>query len=126
MIFQQTWPLVLRGEKTQTRRPVMSHDEALYDANGAIEAITANGNEKWRVGNTISVEPSREKPSVGRVEIVSIRRERVDQISPGDIKAEGFPDRAAFFDLWVRMHGETAVKKEVWVLTFTLAEVNEA
>lgn len=122
MIFQQTWPSVLSGEKTQVRRPIMSHDEAIYDANGIIEAVSANGNEKWRVGNTISVQSSHSKPPVGRVEILSIRRERVDQISPADVQAEGFADRDGFFDLWLKMHGETSFKKEVWVLTFKLAK----
>ncbi len=96
MIFQQ-WQAVLDGRKTQTRR-IKKGDE--WAANwrgrnvefrgGEIAVICVGfGRAKWQVGRTYALQPGRGQPAIGRIRIVRIRRERVQDISEEDALAEG-------------------------------------
>ena len=75
MIFQHTIDQVLAGTKTQTRRVVDAGKPCKYD-----------------VGKTYSVQPGRGKKGVGRIHIVCINNEHVQDIHPADIHAEGIPN----------------------------------
>jgi hypothetical protein len=82
MIFRYTWPKVITGRKTQTRRLVGDSEELKSDVFGGIPTvvrITAGcdindpqvglyewwtGEIKWQVGRTYLVQPAPNKPAV--------------------------------------------------------------
>lgn len=126
MIFQHTWQQVLDGRKTQTRRLVLQRITEDYGYKelyfGGDNQVTDG--EVWRspeklgqrrkgfclyaVGKTYPVQPGRGKKSVARIEITSIRRQDVRQISASDAKSEGFASVNDFLELWVKMHDKDA------------------
>lgn len=118
--------LVLRGSKTQTRRPVKPQ----------------HSDERYRVGQTHAVQPGRGRAAVGRILLTDVRREAVVAITLPDAVAEGFRGVADFARTWIH-HYDPAYRpalehasdpevldrfaarfadQEVWVLTFELDE----
>lgn len=97
MIFQATYQQVLDGTKTQTRRPVKPGDKAepfirgsLPDRDRIYRVRDASGRIKYEVGKTYAIQPGRGKKAIGRtLPIREIRRERVQDISDRDLRAEG-------------------------------------
>lgn len=59
---------------------------------------------KWVVGSTYPVQPGRGEKSVGRIQIVGIRREDVRHISEADAQAEGYGSIDDFLATWILMH----------------------
>lgn len=146
MIFQHTWQQVLSGEKTQTRRLVESEDEEVrpVENNPTWPNIfcvlrfsweyPARARKIYEVGKTYSVQPGRGQKSVGRIKLLAIRWERIQEITPADAKAEGItgiPRLVVGFyaSLWDRIHlvkGEQwQDNPEVWVLTFEVCKDGE-
>lgn len=191
MIFQHTWKQVLTGEKTQTRRLIVSRTiqpmfrdlktgtviptddgetdgEWLYNntvwhakpckmGKGYMGLNYTEAKPKYRIGSTYAVQPGRGKSTLwwkildgvlcvnpaiewkptdtldgldyenmirfdnratwrkhgyteGLIRITDIRKEDVRCISDDDVRAEGFNNRGAFFDLWLAMHDADAAK----------------
>lgn len=130
MIFQHTIDKVLSGEKTQTRRIVKPTHTDIIKWSMAIDKfemssesgklmvklpeniasqqpivrIESNDRSLYEVGKTYAIQPGRGMKAVGRIEIVSIRREDVRCISLADVKAEGFDTVDDFLATWVLMH----------------------
>lgn len=135
MIFKQ-WQQVLDGTKTQTRRLMKEGDWPLHQAPGyaelPIEAVYDNRRRlRWKVGQTYAVQPGRGKKAIGRIRLTRIRRQRVQDISEEDAKAEGCPSRLEtgfdtaryrFHVLWDSIYTKTgerwADNTGVWALTF--------
>jgi len=104
MIFKQ-WQQVLDGTKTQTRR-VVKYSEWAENSHGyevphpifgldQIDTVyTAGGRGKWQVGRTYAVQPGRGKKAVGRIRMMKIRRERLQEITQEDALAEGIGHRS--------------------------------
>jgi hypothetical protein len=115
MIFQHTIDQVLDGTKTQTRRIVkdwetfgadmiptgrmvdcgmqngIQEPEYDWDYNN-IECVWIDESAtriKWRIGQTLAVQPGCGKKAVARIRLLVIRREAVQDISEADCKAEG-------------------------------------
>lgn len=120
MIFQYTLEQVLSGEKTATSRLVKPGESAEYIDNGRIEAVRLRGRDKYRIGKTYAVQPSRNEPAVARIRLLSIKRQRVSETSAEETKMEGFDCREAFFAQWRDIHGKDKLNAEVWLLTFEL------
>ncbi len=120
MIFQYTLDLLLSGRKTQTRR-VTKAGESTIPADDRIVAVQTHGREKYRVGKTYAVQPSRNEASVARIRLLGIKRERAGDASLADAQAEGYASREAFFAQWQTIHGVDSLDRAVWVLTFELA-----
>ena len=160
MIFQHTIDKVLSGEKTQTRRIVVQptieyqrDGDWLFD-NYGMGPISVNSAKpcpmgkglmglnykpafvKWQVGKTYAAQPGRGQKAVGRIEIVSIRREDVRKISDADVIAEGFEWRSEFLKTWAAMHDKSfydmvhryedrpVERYQAWVLEFRLVKAS--
>lgn len=108
-IFKQL-PELADRTKTQTRRVVKPGEEEIvrptpkdhiqfhhgqmyisYPAHEwrEIMAVCANGRVKYRVGNNYAIVPKRGMASVGRYELLGIRRQPLQAISEADARAEG-------------------------------------
>lgn len=120
------------GRKNQTRRPVKPGEKfeslsserlRLQSATDAIVSVVHNGRRKWRVFDNYAIQPGRGKKGVGFIQLVSIRIERVTDISLKDTKAEGFETREEFFEVWRGFYGN--IEGDCWVLEFQyLGEAN--
>lgn len=140
---------VLDGTKTQTRRLVKDGD-FIVDFPMPCVFSGAKGNRlRFRENQTYAVQPGRGKHAVGRIGIIKIRRERLQEISYEDIGAEGLTQiwpvlmntaylitgakdenelkqilfRDEFAGLWDSIHPKGKRWKdnpEVWVLEFEL------
>lgn len=125
MIFQYTLDLLLSGRKSQTCRLTRPGETEVRAANGQIEAVRANGRDKYRVGKTYAVQPARTQPAVARIRLTGIERKRVQDMSAAEAQAEGYASRAEFFAVWHKVHGESKRNAEVWALRFELVKTDE-
>ena len=91
MIFKdELCQRVLYGTKTQTRRLVKNNEYTWFMPESIIvEVCDSNNRLKWRVGNNYAVQPGRGRKAVGRIKIIKIQREQLQDISEGDCHAEG-------------------------------------
>lgn len=106
MIFKQAQQ-VLDATKTQTRRPIKKYGQTLTPNDLHTEhswpfppTVIENGRVKWMVGHTYAVQPGRGKRSIGRILLLEIRRERLQEISLEDIEAEGITTPEEFARIW--------------------------
>lgn len=123
----------VKGEKTMTRRLVKEGERMINLPSGKV-VYGANGRVKWRVGQTYAIQPGRGVAAIGRFTLLDIRRERVQEISEPEARAEGVtPFRTptggllyvpAFASLWNEIHGAGAFgnNPEVWVLVFEVVK----
>ena len=90
----------------------------------AVEIVTnARGDTrvKWRVGQTLAVQPGRTKQGVARIAIERIRHcERTGDINDEDARAEGFADAAEFCAVFARINGRSSLDAPCWALSFHL------
>lgn len=139
--------LILKGIKTQTRRPRKKGDIAMVD--GVTIAVYRKDRLLWRVEKTYAMKPGRTKKSVGRILLTGIRLEKVGDISDDDAIAEGAVEHSllalggdasklwtftvkgktfrgttpmeAYLAGWKDFYPKSDFKEEVWVLTFKRA-----
>ncbi len=52
------------------------------------------------------------------VEILEVRRERLQDVSEADARAEGYPSRLAFIHKFTEIYGAAAARGMVWVVSF--------
>ena len=124
MLFQHTLKLILSKRKKQTRRLIKLDEIAIRGRNNRIEAVVVNGRDKWRVGKTYAVQPSRGKGQVARIRLVAINSERLSRISTEDAHAEGFANRQEFFSKWCEIHGDDSLNSRVWILKFEVESIS--
>lgn len=136
MIFRQ-WQQVINGTKTQTRRLIKpgQFESGQQQRAGQIVHLWEttsirhqNGMNKpirdlYRIGNSYAVVPKRGASSVGRIEIGSIRCERLQSITEEDAQAEGVASVEEYKALWESINGKTKGARWednplVWVITF--------
>ncbi len=84
---------VLSGEKTQTRRV---KKEGEYFVGGPFTRVMVEKQNlykmsriKWMTGRTYAVQPGRGEKAVGRIKLLAIREEPLQNISDDDAKQEG-------------------------------------
>ena len=146
MIFKdELCAKVLNGEKTQTRR-IKKENERLIPGDRFFPDAVMRYSEhpldsryevvKWQVGRTYAVQPGRGKKAVGRIKLLVIREESLQDINGADAIAEGWPRDREFFPrmntaikalIWFRNRWNSINKKrgtrwgdnpDVWALTF--------
>ncbi len=122
MIFQYTWPQVVTGRKTATRRIIGADEQAVRGRYNRIVAVKHGGRVKWRVGATYAVQPGRGRKQIARIRLTRITRQKLPRISTREARAEGFADRAHFLRTWRQIHGPHNMDRRVWVLEFELVE----
>lgn len=79
---------VVRGVKSQTRRPVKAGEDRC----------------RYRPGGSYAVQPGRTKPSIGRIIVTRVDRRRLVEIPHEDARAEGFRSVAEFARYWLRLY----------------------
>jgi hypothetical protein len=94
MIFQATWQAVLDGSKSETRRIVkpgewLSDESALGVPVAVYKKPIPYERLKWQVGRTYAIQPGRGQKAVGRIRLLNIRQERLQDITELEAKAEG-------------------------------------
>src|SRR5687767_14096313 len=90
MIFtQEHINLILSHRKTQTRR-VCKPTESLVTS-ALHPYVATDSTVKWQVGRAYAIQPGRGAKAVGRIEIVAIRQEKLQNISYEDVMREGYP-----------------------------------
>jgi hypothetical protein len=109
---------ILEGRKTQTRRPVKQGDSLEPFTADWCEVRDLNGRTRWNEGRRYSICPGRGKPRVGLIRIFRITRERLDQITDGNARAEGFACREEFLSRWQELYPASNLSEDVWVLEF--------
>jgi hypothetical protein len=120
MIFAHTLPLLLNGQKTQTRR-ICKRDEVFGDGGAIYKRLSRSTlRALYAVGKTYAVQPGRGQSAVARIRITGIRIEAIKDICDADVLLEGFATYAAFAAVWQKMHGAENIP--VWVLTFKLVD----
>jgi hypothetical protein len=118
---------ILQGKKTQTRRLPSNTGSVLFQ--GHIIAVYQNHRLRWRVRKTYAIQPGRGKKAIGRFRLLSIRHERLQDITEDDTAAEGISRRPGpyifdFARLWDSINTKPSTQWEdnpqVFVLTFEL------
>jgi len=124
MIFQYSHVMVLDGTKTQTRR-IVNDGESPIAVGDKIVGVRGARTLKWQVGLTYAVQPGRTQKAIGYIKVISIRQERLLDVSKADAQAEGFRSREDFRKIWSSIHTRHGRRWEdnplVWVLEFELA-----
>lgn len=121
MIFRpELAEAVMDSRKIVTRRLVSENPRSPWAVTGC----------KLRPGQSVAVCPGRGKAAIGRVEIVSVRREafRPLDISVAEARAEGFASHEAFVETWQELHDETADEFsifDVWRIEFRVLKEEE-
>lgn len=92
--------MILQGRKTQTRRRVRP---------GETEC-------RYRQGQSYAVQHDRQKPSIGRLVIVSAAPQQLGDLTLRDAKAEGFRTRRDFLDFWRGLFPTMSLEDPVWAL----------
>src|SRR6185436_3569190 len=100
MIFQYTLDLLQSGRKTQTCRIAKAGETAVRGEDNKIEAVKTKGRDKYRVGKTYAVQPSRNESAVARIQLIGIERKNVSDITLKEAQAEGYANRQEFFEVW--------------------------
>jgi hypothetical protein len=114
---------VMAGEKTVTRRLCSSNPRSPW----------------WRevcalqVGRDYAVQPKRGVPAIGRVRVVSVRRESLLGIgglfvtaADEEARREGFDSYSAFKEAWIEINGGWNVLAEVWRVEFEVIQTGWA
>ena len=94
-------PLILAGEKTQTRRPIGQDPEL-------------------DVGDVVALRVPWKKQTYGLLEITAVRMQRLEEISQEEVEREGFKTLADFKRAWGRMYGPVNGRELVRVYVFRL------
>lgn len=76
---------MLRGTKTQTRR----------------RRRVGEATSRHRPGTSVAIQPGRGREAIGRALVVGVEAQQLVAITPAEITAEGFADRAGFARHWI-------------------------
>ena len=143
MIFKsELCDKVLSGEKTQTRRLKRENEYFTHGFARQPDSVTRRSEttldaRKWVVGRTYAVQPGRGKKAVGRIKLLAIREEPLQDISDDDCYEEGIDPyiiavehatfgaigpRDEFKTLWDNINKKPGTRwadnPGVWALTF--------
>ena len=91
---------VLSGEKTQTRRKRRPN-------------VKVGGEYRLRKGYSWLQT---------RITVTDLRRQRLGEVTPDDVRKEGFTSLEEFKEAWVEIYGDWDPDQEVWVVDFVLTE----
>jgi len=130
--------MILRGEKTQTRRVAKPgetwepYSEAVITSSYRLplpHQMSPVKRVKWQVGKTYALQPGRGKSEVGRIRITDIQIELgVQCMHEDEIIAEGYSSIEEYALVWDSINTQKGTRwvdnPDVWVLTFELMADN--
>ncbi len=96
--------LILRGRKTQTRR-IHRHE--------------------WKIGHVYGVKDQWFGKPVAHIMVVRKFRQRLGDISAGDLEKEGYCSPQEFQRVWEEIHGKGSWKPELIVTVYEFKVVSE-
>lgn len=99
---------VMAGEKTVTRRLVSDNPRSPWYWN----------NCGLRPGLSYAVCPGRGKHQIGRVRVLSTRRQVLGYVSHDEAQAEGFGNASEFVDVFAAINGNYDPNMIVWRVEF--------
>lgn len=101
MIFgTKLLPLVLDGRKTETRRK------------------RGPRNVLYRAGGEYAIQPGRGKHGIGRLRVLEVREEVLNDLDDAAARREGFHSREAFERYWVELYGSIDWQQPVYAIRF--------
>lgn len=115
MNFTHTWPLLIGGRKTQTRRLRHPGERLVTLADGRRRVLSADGRLRWETGRSYAIQAGRGRRQIGRFDLVDVWPDLASAISEADARAEGFAGREAFLAVWQQLYGAGA-QDECWAL----------
>lgn len=94
---------IISGRKTETRR---------------------GGKRRWNVGVVRQCQTRMMDSSsvFCRVEILSVDRERLGDITDAGVRAEGYETMQNYYAAWERINGRIDLDEKVWVVKFRLTK----
>jgi len=100
---------ILDGKKTETRR------------------IWSN-RPRVREGGVYQARESPTAPPFARLKVTSLRREKLQAITIGGVRREGFKKKAEFRKAWEELYGPESWERNppVWVVRFEVVQQEEA
>lgn len=126
---------IFTGQKTQTRRIKKDGEYATgyihRDDFGGKELdapyVSIYGNRlKWMDGGVYGVQVKRGGHSIGKIRVLNLWDEDIQDIDTDSAIAEGFTGKDEFFEAWVKINGKKSLNADVWVIEFEpLAKVGD-
>jgi hypothetical protein len=111
MIFEYTWPKVLDGTKTVTRRLWKPTWEYTLDSDKERLMIVSRGRVQYYTGQVLSVQQGRGLPGIAKITVLDLFvDEDVRDITDEEVIAEGYSASQDFLATWVSMHDRKWLK----------------
>lgn len=108
--------MVMRGEKTVTRRLTSQNPRSPWFVDQCA----------LKVDRTYAVCPGRGKNAIGRVRIVSVRREPLGVLNDAEARLEGCADAIHFTFVWRAINGAYDPHVLVWRVEFEVVPADDA
>ena len=102
--------LILARKKTVTRRPTKWGGWC-----GCSEMPC-----RYEVGKTYAIQPGRGKKAVGRMLVLSVKRQKLGRLPMSEARAEGFINSHLFVSRWIDLYGKYDTSQTVDRIEFEL------
>lgn len=127
MIFRQV-DEIKSGAKTQTRRVVKAGEWGSVDRQtNCITAVRTDDRIKYELSKTYAIVPKRGAAGIGYIRMQFIDRQRLQNITQADAKAEGVGSVAEYRALWESINKAAGTRWEdnplVWVYHFNYIDL---
>lgn len=124
MNFRPEMVAAIRRGKCETRRVANDNPNSPWYRGGCAYHVTRPSIDRFE--KTYAICPGRGKAAVGRLRLL---REPeltvVENITDLGARREGFDDRAAFLDYFLKLNRGVSLKTEVWALHFEVFSWDE-
>jgi hypothetical protein len=133
VIFQpDAIQLIRERKKTMTRRPIkpvrISGTKRRPLTVGVLPGYSPSAPTAkpapcaYREGRVYACQPGRGQKGVLRITVTEVRAERLGDITPQDVRREGFRYSTEFRARWEELHGAWRPDDQVWAITFVVGD----
>jgi hypothetical protein len=117
MNFRPEMVLAIRRGKCETRRVVNDNPNSPWYRGGCAYHVTRPSIDRFE--KTYAICPGRGKSAVGRLKLTAEPElSVVESITDLGAVHEGFEDRAAFLDYFLKLNPGVSLQTDVWVVRF--------